>query len=480
MQGVPFADPPGRFEPPQPKRRWFGQWNATTYRTACLQTPVASFYFPDFMDEDCLYLNIFVPNPKPHKAAVMLWIHGGGFESGTASTYDFYGVPLVAVGDVIIVTINYRLGVFGFLSTDDDKATGNYGMLDQVAALSWVKSNIEERERERKREGERDILDSCFYISSFLVAFGGDSERITLFGESAGASSVNFHMLSQLSTGIFHQAILQVSISILFLRFRDSNKLYNSYLLIICLGASAFSNFAYQPDRSAEKRYAEETGEELGCDSSSSNELIECLKGINARRLRAVADRVYPAYSVSVDRYFLTDTPANLYRRGDVQHPTLLIGFNKDEGSIRVFGENLAYAGSTKGPPINKSNPEESVKASSAKYGLGDSILQEAMLQEYTDWAKADDPDAEFLDELIHFHGDFDFICPTITTSRLHAEAGDTVFQYFMTHEPSMSYLQYRNLLPSTPWLKAGHTEDLTFVGVCPSSKNWMMSMGIT
>lgn len=147
---------------------------------------------------------------------------------------------------------------------------------------------------------------------------------------------------------------------------------------------------------------------------------------------------VYPVYSVSVDGYFLTDTPANLYRRGDVQHPALLIGFNKDEGSIRVFGENLAYAGSTKGPPINKSSLEESVKASSAKYGLGDAILQESILMEYTDWAKADDPDADFLDELIYFHGDFDFICPTITTSRLHAEAGDTVFQYVMTHEPSM------------------------------------------
>lgn len=78
------------------------------------------------------------------------------------------------------------------------------------------------------------------------------------------------------------------------------------------------------------------------------------------------------------------------------------------------------------------------MKASSAKYGLGDAILQESILEEYTDWAKADDPDADFLDELIYFHGDFDFICPTITTSRLHAEAGDTVFQYVMTHEPSM------------------------------------------
>ncbi|XP_054751994.2 cholinesterase 1-like [Lytechinus pictus] len=384
--GVPFANPPDRFEAPKPKRRWFGRWNATTYKPACLQTPIASFYYPDFMDEDCLYLNVFVPNPKPNKAAVMVWIHGGGFESGTASTYDYYGVPLVAVGDVIIVTLNYRLGVFGFFSTDDDLAPGNYGLLDQVAALTWVKNNIE--------------------------AFGGDNERITVFGESAGASSVNFHMLSQLTTDIFHHAIIQ--------------------------SGSAFSNFAYRSDRSAEKRYAMETGEQLGCNSTTSSELIECLKGLDGRRLRAAADRVYPVYSVSVDGYLLTDTPANLYSRGDVQHPKLLIGFNKDEGSIREFGENLAYAGSSTGPPISKSTLEESVKASSAKYGLGDAILQRSILEEYTDWAKADDPEADFLEELIHFHGDFDFICPTLTTSRFHAEAGDTVFQYFLTYGPSM------------------------------------------
>ncbi|XP_071505502.1 cholinesterase-like [Diadema antillarum] len=415
--GIPFADPPNRFEAPEAKRSWPGVWNATYHRPACMQTPIASFYYPAFMDEDCLYLNIFVPSSKPQNATVMVWIHGGGFETGTAMTYDYYGLPLAAVGDVIIVVPNYRLGVFGFLATADDTYPGNYGMLDQVAALVWVKDNIE--------------------------AFGGDKNRITLFGESAGAASVSFHLLSKLSRGLFQQAILQ--------------------------SGSALSNFGFRSDRRVDYQSAESVGEALGCNRSTSLDMVACLKQVNAGRLRSVADSVYPGYSVSVDGHFLEDTPYNLYAKGDFQHATILTGFNEDEGTIRVFGENLQYAGRDTGPSISLDELRESVTASATRYGIGDDILIEAILHQYINWTKADDVDADFLQELINFHGDFDFICPTNEISRLHSVVGDTVFQYYMTHDPSMYVTQFSYFFLLTITLR--HLEELTFVWGLPFIK---------
>ncbi|XP_071505732.1 cholinesterase-like [Diadema antillarum] len=391
--GIPFADPPNRFEAPEAKRSWPGVWNATYHRPACMQTPIASFYYPAFMDEDCLYLNIFVPSSKPQNATAMVWIHGGGFETGTAMTYDYYGLPLAAVGDVIIVVPNYRLGVFGFLATADDTYPGNYGMLDQVAALVWVKDNIE------GMEAQADIFTQHIYKWLGLVEF--------------------------------------------WLPVRPTSGLP--------VGRSV--------------------GEALGCNGSTSLDMVACMKQVNARRLRSVADSVYPGYSVSVDGHFLEDTPYNLYAKGDFQHATLLTGFNEDEGTIRVFSENLQYAGRDTGPSISLDELRESVTASATRYGIGDDILIEAILHQYINWTKADDVGADFLQELINFHGDFDFICPTNEISRLHSVVGDSVFQYYMTHDPSMSYLQYRNLLPSTPWLGAGHLEELTFVWGLPFIK---------
>ncbi|XP_022105591.1 acetylcholinesterase-1-like [Acanthaster planci] len=161
FKGIPFAEPPVgqlRFRPPVAKGPWDGTYDATYFRDACVQD-------------------------APGGAAVMVWIHGGGFVRGSAVETAYSGQRLVAVGDVIVVSINYRLNVFGFLTTGDETLPGNLGLLDQVKALEWIQQNI--------------------------GAFGGDTNRITIFGESAGSFSVNFHILSQRSQGLFHQAIQQ-------------------------------------------------------------------------------------------------------------------------------------------------------------------------------------------------------------------------------------------------------------------------------
>ncbi|KAJ7393150.1 neurexin protein binding [Desmophyllum pertusum] len=136
------------------------------------------------MSEDCLFLHVFVPStikPEADKMAVMVWIHGGAFAFGTSSICP--GGVLATFNDVIVVSINYRLGVLGFLNIPGTEYKGNYGMLDQVLALKWVQANI--------------------------ASFGGDPNRVTIFGESAGGMSVSLHLVSPLSKSLFRRAIMQ-------------------------------------------------------------------------------------------------------------------------------------------------------------------------------------------------------------------------------------------------------------------------------
>jgi len=165
--GIPFAEPPIdslRFEKPEPlKVLESNPYNASYYRPICLQ--MSFMESAGMQDENCLYLNVFVPEGVPDGPdgyAVMVWVHGGGLVSGSSNEY--HSAHLAATGNVIVVTINYRLGLFGFFSTSDENAPGNYGLYDQALAFQWVHDNIPN--------------------------FGGDRNRVTIFGESAGAMSV--------------------------------------------------------------------------------------------------------------------------------------------------------------------------------------------------------------------------------------------------------------------------------------------------
>ncbi|EDL87213.1 rCG64209, partial [Rattus norvegicus] len=145
--------------------------------------------FPFSMSEDCLYLNIYAPD-HAHEGSnlpVMVWIHGGGLVAGMASMYD--GSTLAATEDVVVVTIQYHLGVLGFFSTGDQHARGNWGYLDQVATLRWVQQNI--------------------------AHFGGNPNRVTIFGESSGGTSVSSHVVSPMSQGLFHGTIMESGVTLL-------------------------------------------------------------------------------------------------------------------------------------------------------------------------------------------------------------------------------------------------------------------------
>ncbi|XP_054751989.2 cholinesterase 1-like [Lytechinus pictus] len=410
--GVPYADPPRRFKPPTAKQEWDGSLNVKEFKPACKQE---QHFLPrgEPVDEDCLYLNIYAPSPKPTNAAVMVWIHGGGFISGTAMTYSYYGVPLVAVGDVIVVAINYRLGAFGKFTTKDDEAPGNVGMLDQVAAIQWIHDNI--------------------------GAFGGDNSRITLFGESAGAVSVEFHTLSKLSEGLFNQIITQSGTTLPFFAFdvrTNEEEVKNAY----------------------------DFGATLGCTGSNSSDLLACLEGKTSDEILYAGATFYAYSAISVDGYFLEDTPTNLYKKGDFKRCPMMTGVNKDEGTLYLpplppSGYN--DLGRPLLPHLDQPTVREYIRAGLLISGLEDDIFIDAILQEYMDWSVADDPSANVVSTFLEYSGDSDFVCPTDFVSRIHAREGDQVFKYFMTHIPSRSTFDG---FQGIHWYAAGHAEDLAFV----------------
>ncbi|MBA6440339.1 MULTISPECIES: carboxylesterase/lipase family protein [Streptomyces] len=184
--GIPYAAPPvgaRRWQPPAPASAWSDVRPATSYGSRCLQSATGTGNGPG-MSEDCLYLNVYTPARRTNRPLpVMFWIHGGGFSSGSGDLYD--GSRIAKANNVVVVTINYRLGVFGFLDMPglSKQGAGNYGLLDQEAALRWTQRNI--------------------------GAFGGDAGRVTIAGESAGGHSVCALLASPPARGLYAGAIIQ-------------------------------------------------------------------------------------------------------------------------------------------------------------------------------------------------------------------------------------------------------------------------------
>ncbi|MEO6002509.1 MAG: carboxylesterase family protein [Opitutus sp.] len=288
FKGVPFAAPPVgnlRWKPPQPVIPWDGVRKAVEYGPRPMQGRIYSdmIFHDSGPSEDCLYLNLWLPEDQPNKKLpVMVWTFGGGFMAGSTSEPRQDGGNLSKKG-VLVVSMNYRLGVFGFMAHPElsqesgRNASGNYGLMDQIAALQWVKKNIS--------------------------AFGGDPDNVTIFGESAGSSSVSALVASPLAKGLFHRAI------------GESGALFPS------------------KQRTPTRLEAEKTALAFAQSAFGSSSL-DTLRAKSAQELLdASLKEPRPRFHVAIDGYVLPADGPTIYAAGRQSHVPLLAGWNKDEGS---------------------------------------------------------------------------------------------------------------------------------------------------
>ncbi|XP_071493146.1 acetylcholinesterase-like [Diadema antillarum] len=408
--GIPFAKPPVgdlRFANPERPDPWSENYDATYYRPMCLQ--MLPGVLSGGVDEDCLYLNVYAPSPMPTNAAVMVWIHGGAYNVGTGGRALYGGVPLAAVGGVIVVTVNYRLGSLGFLSTGDEAAMGNFGSFDQVMALRWVQENI--------------------------ANFGGDPSRVTIFGESAGGTSVGLHVVSKESQDLFQSAIMQ--------------------------SGSTLTPFAFNPDIDAARSEAFKLGENVGCSTSSSSDLVDCLRTKSAVDVLVGGLKFAILSAPVVDNRFLTGNPQDLLESGDFKHRNILLGSNHDEGTAWALSVYPDYTLSRTAPHMSRADYDE--HRDDNIDGVVNDIILDAMDQQYIDWSVADDPNADYLQQYVNEITDQSFAAPADALARAFYQHGaGQAYLYEMTHVPSVSMYSYSLIGPR--WLGVTHGEEIPFV----------------
>ncbi|XP_078603964.1 neuroligin-4, X-linked-like [Branchiostoma floridae x Branchiostoma japonicum] len=350
--GVPFAAPPTgnlRFRPPQPHQGWTDVYDATRFGPACLQYPRSATtsvipYDPSLDDinvsEDCLNLNVYGPQVSGSDPLlpVMLYFHGGAHVAGANKRQDG---SLLAQKGVIMVITNYRLGALGFFSTGDSTAPGNYGLLDQLEAMKWVRENIR--------------------------AFGGSPDRVTIFGESSGAASTSLHLLSPLSRGYFLQAILQS-------------------------GASTSPWAVLLPEYEPQK-YTDKLAKQMGCSTQSTQELVDCLREKTAEEVSSADVGKPPAMSsaawapvVDGPGGFLPARPWDLLDQGQFTKVRLMAGCTTDERS----GDLANIPGVENG--VSRDHFIDDLTDFVERYPRNTDFISDALLHGYTDYEAINDP----------------------------------------------------------------------------------------
>lgn len=383
--GIPYAEPPlgkKRFRRAEPKEPWAGIFDASSYPNACFQYVDNSY--PGFhgsemwnpnreMSEDCLYLNIWVPSSqRPHNLSVMVWIYGGGFYSGSSSLDVYDGRYLAYTEKVVVVSMNYRVGAFGFLALHgSSEAPGNVGLLDQRLALQWVQDNIH-----------------------FL---GGNAKQVTIFGESAGGASVGMHLLSPGSRSLFSRAIMQ----------------------------SGVPNSPWATVSPAEaRRRATLLAKLVGCLNNNDTEMVDCLRNRHPQELIDQEWQVLPYSSLFrfsfvpvIDGMVLPDTPDAMLSSGNFKDAQILLGVNQDEGSYFLLYGAPGFSKDNESL-ISREDFLEGVKMSVPH---ANDIGLEAVVLQYTDWLDENNPvkNRNAMDDIV---GDHNVICPLQQFARWYAQ----------------------------------------------------------
>ena len=285
FKGIPFAAPPVgglRWKEPQPVKNWTGIRKADQFGPRAMQLPVFGDmgFRSNGMNEDCLYLNVWTPAKSGNEQLpVLVYFYGGGFVAGDGSEARYDGESMAKKG-MVAITVNYRLGVFGFLAHPEltqespHKSSGNYGYMDQTAALRWVQQNI--------------------------AAFGGDPKKVTIAGESAGSISVSAQMASPIAKNLFAQAI------------GESGALVNSSLDPVPL------------------QEAEQIGVKFAAELGANS--LAALRALPAQQLlEAAGKRGIPGFPATIDGYYFPKSPAAIFAAGEQAKVPLLAGWNSEE-----------------------------------------------------------------------------------------------------------------------------------------------------
>ncbi|XP_030781523.1 liver carboxylesterase 1-like isoform X1 [Rhinopithecus roxellana] len=404
--GIPFAKPPLgplRFTPPQPAEPWSFVKNATSYPPMCSQDPKRGQFLSDLftnrkeniplkVSEDCLYLNIYTPADltKKNRLPVMVWIHGGGLRMGAASTYD--GQVLAAHENVVVVTIQYRLGIWGFFSTGDEHSQGNWGHLDQLAALRWVQDNI--------------------------ASFGGNPGSVTIFGESAGGESVSVLVLSPLAKNLFHRAISESGVA---------------------LTAALVKKGDVKP-------LAEKFAIAAGCQTITSAVMVHCLRQKTEEELLETTLKTisfsldlhgdpresHSLFTTVIDGVLLPKTPEELQAEGKFHTVPYMVGINKQE-----FGWNLP---TLMGYPLSEGKLDQKTAMSLLWKSYPLVYIAKELIPEATEkyLGGTDDP-VKKKDLFLDLIADVMFCVPSVIVARHHRDAGAPTFMYEFQYRPSFS-----------------------------------------
>ncbi|KAL3041403.1 hypothetical protein OYC64_019575 [Pagothenia borchgrevinki] len=415
FRGIPFADIPGRFEKPKRHPGWDGVLKATEYRNRCMQV---NLLMTDTRgSEDCLYLNIWVPHGRSVSTGlpVMVWIFGGGFLAGGSmganflENYLYSGQEIADRGDVIVVTLGYRVGALGFLSTGESDLPGNYGLWDQHTAIAWVNRNIR--------------------------SFGGDPDKITVFGESAGGASVNFQTLTPHNKGLFKRAISQSGVA-------------------LCPWAI----------NKNPRRFAEEVAIKVNCPTDER--MAPCLKMTDpavltlAGSLSISSSPDQPlvfnlALSPVIDGDFIPDDPSKLFNNtADIDY---IAGVNDMDGHL-FTGLDVPTINS---PLVN--TPIEDVKRLLTAYtkDKGKAGADNAYSTYTSNWAS--NPSWETIKKtVVEIGTDYIFLVPIQAALYLHAANAKTGRTYsYLFSEPSRMGGIAR---PYPSWMGADHADDLQYL----------------
>ncbi|XP_060940890.1 bile salt-activated lipase-like [Limanda limanda] len=415
FRGVPFADIPGRFEKPQRHPGWDGIMNTTEFKNRCIQI---NLLMTDTRgSEDCLYLNIWVPHGSSvsRDLPVMVWIYGGGFLIGGSMGADFLddyrysGQQIADRGNVIMVTLGYRVGTMGFMSTGDSSLPGNYGLWDQHAAIAWVHRNIR--------------------------SFGGDPDNVTLFGESAGGASVSFQTLTPHNKGLFKRAISQSGVA-------------------LCPWAI----------NKNPRKFAEEVALKVNC--STNQTMAACLKMTDpvlltlAGKFNLTSSPDSPIVgnlllSPVIDGDFLPDDPRNLFHNAaDIDY---IAGINDMDGHLFTSFDV---------PSINRPLQDthiEDVKRLLGSYTKekGQAGLDNAFSTYNSTWGSR--PSREIIKRTVVDIGtDFIFLVATQAALSLHAANATTGRTYSYLFSQPNRFGGIPGLYPR--WMGADHADDVQYV----------------